>query len=76
MDDALHVTISMSLKLKEEMKCPLILDTLIDDDLGFDIELWILAMNIKKEVCGVIDPFFFDKIWWENSQYVILDVKP
>jgi hypothetical protein len=29
----------MSLKLKEEMKCPLILDTLTDDDLGLDIEL-------------------------------------
>jgi hypothetical protein len=62
LDDALHVTISMSLKLKEEMKCPLILDTLTDDDLGLDIELWILAMNIKKEVCGVINFFFFDKI--------------
>jgi hypothetical protein len=39
LDDAFHVTISMSLKLKEEMKCPLILDTLTDDDLGLDIEL-------------------------------------
>jgi hypothetical protein len=29
----------MSLKLKEEMKCLLILDTLIDDDLDLDIEL-------------------------------------
>jgi hypothetical protein len=39
LDDALHVIISMNLKLKEEMKCLLILDTLIDDDLDLDIEL-------------------------------------
>jgi len=62
LDDALHVTISMSLKLKEEMKCPLILNTLIDDDSNLDIQLCILVMNIKKEVCGVIDSLFFDKI--------------
>jgi hypothetical protein len=52
----------MSLKLKEEMKCPLILNTLIDDDSNLDIQLCILVMNIKKEVCGVIDSLFFDKI--------------
>jgi hypothetical protein len=52
----------MNLKLKEEMKCLLILDTLIIDDSSLDIKLWILAMNIEKEVCGVIDSFFFDKI--------------
>jgi hypothetical protein len=52
----------MSLKLKEEMKCPPILNTLIDDDSNLDIQLCILIMNIKKEVCGVIDSLFFDKI--------------
>jgi hypothetical protein len=39
LDDALHVTISMNLKLKEEMKCLLILDTLIIDDSSLDIKL-------------------------------------
>jgi hypothetical protein len=31
----------------------------MDDDLGFDIELGSLARNTKKEICGVIDSFFF-----------------
>jgi hypothetical protein len=41
------------------MNCLPILDVSIDDGLGFDIELGSLAGNIKKEVCGVIDSFFY-----------------
>jgi len=37
-----------------------ILDVLIDNDLGLDIELRIIfARNIKKEIIGVIDYLFF-----------------
>jgi hypothetical protein len=42
LSDALHVNISKSLKLKEKMNHLPILDILIDDDLGVDIELGIL----------------------------------
>jgi hypothetical protein len=36
------------------------LDVLIDNDLGLDIELRIIfARNVKKEIIGVIDFFFF-----------------
>jgi hypothetical protein len=41
------------------MNCLPILDVSINDDLGFDIELGSLARNTKKEVCGVINSFFF-----------------
>jgi hypothetical protein len=47
----------MNFKLKEEMDYPLVLNTLIDDDVGLNIELGTLAMNMKKEVCEVIDYF-------------------
>jgi hypothetical protein len=49
----------MSFKLKEKMNNVLVLDAFVDDDLGLDIELGILAKNMKKEVIGVIDYFFF-----------------
>jgi hypothetical protein len=46
---------SINLKLKEKMNNLLVLDAFVDDDLGLDIELGILAKNMKKEVIGVID---------------------
>jgi hypothetical protein len=51
------------LSLKEEMNSPLVLNALIDDDSSLDIELGTFALNIKKEVCGVIASFlsFFTK---------------
>ncbi len=48
----------MSFKLKEKMNNLLVLDAFVDDDCGLDIELGILAKNMKKEVIGVIDYFF------------------
>lgn len=47
----------MSFKLKEKMNNLLVLDAFVDDDRGLDIELGILAKNMKKEVIGVIDYF-------------------
>jgi hypothetical protein len=55
--NALHVAISMNLKLKEGMNHLLVLDAFIDDDSNLDIELGTFARNVKKEVCGVIDFF-------------------
>jgi hypothetical protein len=46
LSDALHVTISKSLKRKEKMNLLPILDILIDDDLGVDIELGILIASL------------------------------
>jgi hypothetical protein len=39
------------------MNYPLVLNNLIDDYVGLNIELGTLAMNMKKEVCEVIDYF-------------------
>jgi hypothetical protein len=47
----------MSLKLKEKMNNVLVWDVFVDDDLGLDIELGILAKNMKNEVIGIIDYF-------------------
>jgi hypothetical protein len=49
LNDALNVTISMKLKLKEKMNHLLLLDDLIDDDAyGLNIELRTFVKNIKK----------------------------
>jgi hypothetical protein len=66
LNDVLNTTISMSLKLKEEMNHLLLSNALIDDDDDdcLTVELGTLAKNNKKEVIRVIDffPFFLEKI--------------
>jgi hypothetical protein len=52
LSDALNATISLNLKLKEEMNYFLVLDALIDDASSIDIELLSLAMNIKGSLWG------------------------
>jgi hypothetical protein len=52
----LNVAISINLKLKEKMNCPLILDTLINDNLSLDIESRE-PYNEREEVCEIIDSF-------------------
>ncbi len=55
--DALHVAITMNLKLKEEicnLHSPIILDNLMVIDSRVDIELKSFAMNMKKKVCRLI----------------------
>lgn len=59
LNDALQTTMSIRLKLKEKMNNLLVLDVFVDDDLGLDIELGILAKNMKKEVIGVIEFFLY-----------------
>jgi hypothetical protein len=59
LNDALNVTISMSLKLKEKMShLHNLSDVLIDDDdPSLTMKLGTFAKNIKKEVNGAIDFF-------------------
>jgi len=63
------------------MNSPLVLNVMIDDDdSSLDIELRTFALNIKKEVCGVIDSFlsFFtkcDEMKAHNMLSFILDSK-
>jgi hypothetical protein len=47
----------MSSKLKEKVGIAQALDQFMDDDVAITLELSLLASNIKKEVCGVIDSF-------------------
>jgi hypothetical protein len=69
----------MNFKLKEEMNYPLVLNNLIDDYACLNIELGTLALNMKKEVCEVIDfSFFLDKYEEKkahNLLFLVLDLK-
>jgi hypothetical protein len=50
-------TITMCIKLMENFTNPSILINLIDDYFGIAFELFLLASNIKRKVCGVLDFF-------------------
>jgi hypothetical protein len=45
--------------MQEEVINPLTQINLIDHDFGIAIELFMFATNIKREVCGVLEFFFF-----------------
>jgi hypothetical protein len=45
----------MCLKCKEEVTNPLAQVNLIDDDFVMAFELTLFAINIKKEVCDVLE---------------------
>ncbi len=57
LSDAFHSTISMSLKLKEELENAPSFQTLMEKDFGVALELICLASNIRREVCGILDSF-------------------
>ncbi len=57
LSDALNFTISMSLKLKLKNQVFPSFETLVDDDSIVVDELALMAFNIRKEVCGVLDSF-------------------
>ncbi len=52
----------MNMKLKEEYKISFNLQDLIDDDLVIAQELSLLAFNIRREVCGILDGFIIKKV--------------
>jgi hypothetical protein len=49
----------MCLKCKEKVTNPLAQVNLIDDNFGIAFELILFAINIKKEVCDVLELFIF-----------------
>jgi hypothetical protein len=71
----------MSFKLKEEINDPFALNNLMEDYLGVDLEfINRFTMNMKKEVCGVIDSFFsfltkYDERRAHNILSLMLDCK-
>ncbi len=70
----------MSFKLKGKNNNPLVLDTLDEDDLDVGIELKSLIVNMKREMCGVIDFFFsfltkYNEKRTHNMLFLMLDSK-
>jgi len=60
--DALHSSISMSLKLKEENKMIPSFKSLMEDDSIILDELSLLAFNIKREVINLLNSFILEEI--------------
>jgi hypothetical protein len=58
LSDALHSTISISLKLKEKLENAPSFQTLMEEDFGVALELICLVSNIRKKVCGILNSFF------------------
>ncbi len=54
---ALHVANTMALKLKEEFGMTPSINDLMEDNMAMALELFILALNIMKEICDVLDGF-------------------
>ncbi len=55
--DALHSTIFLSLKLKENNELLPSFQSLMEDEFNLANELTLLASNIRKEVCDVLNFF-------------------
>ncbi len=76
--DALHSTISMNLKLKEENQIVVSFESLMDDDSIVIGELALLPSNIRREVINILDFFLsFLKIYDSRKTHnMIFDVRP
>ncbi len=61
----------MCLKCKEEVTKPLAQVSSIDDDFGIVFELYLLAINIEKEICIALKSFIL-KI---NKLYIYIYMK-
>jgi len=59
--NALQFAITMCLKFKGKITNPSTPIILIDDDFGITFELFLFTSNNRREVCGVLDFFFFLK---------------
>jgi hypothetical protein len=68
LNDALHSTISMSLKLKKEHQIVLSFESLMEEDSTIANELALLVFNIRKEVCGVLDSFLSFLTKYKNKK--------
>ncbi len=67
MFNALHFAITMCLKSREEVANPPAQVSLINDDFEIAFELFLLAINIKKEVCDVLESLFSFKRRYEKK---------
>ncbi len=80
LNDVLHSTISMSLKLREENQIFPLVESLMNDDSVVSDELFLLASNIKREVINVFNIFLsflrvYDKRKAHNMISLMLDPK-
>jgi hypothetical protein len=67
--NALESTIIICLKCKEKITNPFAWAiNLIDDDFGIVFEFSLFTSNIKREICGVLDPFLFLKRRFEERK--------
>jgi hypothetical protein len=55
--DALHFTIFLSFKFRKNNEFLPSFQSLMEDEFGLVNELTLLASNIRKEVCGVLNFF-------------------
>jgi len=58
----------MNLRLKEENQVFFSLKTLIDDDSIIANALALMASNIRREVCGVLDSFLSFLMKYKNKK--------
>jgi len=67
----------VNFKLKEKVRIASTLYQLANDDFDVVIKLPLLAFNIKKEVCGVLDSFlsFLRRHEKKSSQFAFIDVR-
>jgi len=71
--NGLQFAITMCLKLGEEIRDPFAPVNLIGDDFSTTFEFVLrFTSNIRKEVCGILDYFFYSQRKYEkkNSQHV------
>jgi hypothetical protein len=59
LNDALHSTIAICLKLKKKVEISPTLVNLINDDSRVVFELSLLASNMEKEVLRLLESFLF-----------------
>jgi hypothetical protein len=78
--DVLFVAITMSCKLNEEPKINHFPDNSMEEDVVVIVESDLLASNIKREVCNLLDVFLsflkkFDERKVHNTLALMLDLR-
>jgi len=75
LNDVLHSTISMSLKLREENQILPSFKTLINEDSIVNDELSLLVFKIRREVINVMDSFLsFSKVYDKRKIHSIISL--
>jgi hypothetical protein len=71
LSDALHSTISISLKLKKKLENAPFFQTLMEEDFSVALESICLASNTRKKVCGVLNSFGFVLEEFDEKNHII-----